>query len=120
MLLPLPDLVFVVLFREDQVRLYPRNTLLRIDQQLRDPLRVDSAILVQFVAAFLCNGLDPALHRNAVCPSQQIEGLFVPQIDSSLEPNIDVPLRDSFQQPPYVLPNPKNLVDEIDVIDAPD
>src|SRR5205085_11217970 len=90
-----------------------------IDQQLADAGGLHAAILVQFLAAFPGDGFDAALHRDAMCPAQQVEAFFVPKIDPGLKADLHRTFRDSFQQPPHVLSHAKNLIDEVDVLDSP-
>ena len=92
------------------------NMMLCVDQQLRYPIRANPAILVQFIASQLCDGLDPAFHRDAVRATQQIQRLFIPQIDARLEADIHIPLGYPFQQFPNVLSHAKDLIDEVDVV----
>ncbi len=60
------DLALVVMVGQDQVRLHPGYPLAGLDQQLRDALSRHSAILIELVAAFVRDALDPAFHRNGV------------------------------------------------------
>src|SRR3954471_21914072 len=63
-LLETADLTFIVVFGQDQVRLHPRDTFARLDQQLRNAVCGHAAILVQLIATFVSDALDPTLHRD--------------------------------------------------------
>src|SRR5215471_16279679 len=51
-------------------------------------------------------------------PAQQVQAVFIPQIDSSLKADFDWPLRHALQQPANVRADAKDFVNEIDVLHA--
>src|SRR5258708_27341501 len=80
MLLPGANLPAIVMFGKNQVGLHPGYPAAGIDQQLSDPVGIQTAVFVQLVAAFVSNGLNAARHGATVGASQQIERLLIPQV----------------------------------------
>ena len=66
MILPSANLVTLVMIGEDQVRLYPGNPLFGEYEQFRNSLGRQLARLIQFVAARLGDGFNPAFHGDAM------------------------------------------------------
>src|SRR5579884_3514476 len=62
--------------------------------------------------------LNPALHRNAMRPAEQVERLLVPQVNARLEADLEIAFRDPFQQAQHIFADAEDLVDEVHVIDA--
>src|SRR5438874_8857929 len=109
MLLPLTNLPAVIFICENKIGLHPRDARPGINQKFADALGINTAILIQLLAALFGDGLNPAFHGDAVRPAQQIKRLFVPEINPSLESNLYWTLSNAFQQPPHILAHTKNL-----------
>src|ERR1051326_2925991 len=117
-LLPAPDVRSVIALSENQVCLHPGNASASVNQQFRDTIGTDAAVLVEVLAAFMRNGFHAAFHRNAGCAAQQVESFFVPEINARLEPDLYWTFSNSFQQSAHVFADPKNFINEINVLDA--
>ena len=118
MTLPEGDLEGVVAGGLDEVGLDPGKALPRVDEQLTDAIGGDAAVLVHGVAAGVGDGLDAALKGDAVGAGEEIEGLFIPEIDAGLEADGDGTGGDGFEQRANLLADAEDLVDEVDVVDA--
>src|SRR5437764_8303908 len=119
MLLPLPNLPAVIFICKNQVGLDPGNASPGIDKQLRNPVSAHAAVLVEVFPAFFGDGFDPALHGNAMGPAQQVQSLFIPQVNARLETDFYVPFGDAFQQAKHVLSYSEDLINEVDILHAP-
>src|SRR5207302_2011467 len=117
-LLPGANHVAIVLLGENQVRLYPGNALARIDQELRQSVSRKPATFVQFVATFLRDGLNTAFHRDAMRLAEQVQGLFIPEIDAGLQSDAERALGNFLQYLRHLLPYPENFIDPVDVVNA--
>src|SRR5215472_7882640 len=80
---------------------------------------IDAAVLVQLLAAVVADGFDATFHRDAVGVSQQLERIFIPQVNPRLHPDPDRPLGDALQQSPHIPAHTEYFVDEVDVTHAP-
>src|SRR5205814_2483704 len=74
------------------------------------------AILVQFVAASICDGLDAAFHRNATRRAQQVQRFLIPQINPGLQADSYRSAAQFLQQPANGFSHSDNLVNPVDVI----
>src|SRR5713226_1818876 len=107
----------IISLRENQIRLHPGNASSSIDQEFCDAVRAHAAILVEVFTAFMRNGFHAALNGDAVGTAEKIKSFFIPEINASLEADLDRALGNSFQQAMNILPNTENFIDEIDVLD---
>src|SRR5215831_4889163 len=64
------------------------------------------------------DGFHAALHGDTVGAAQQVQSFFVPEIDARLKADLHRTPGNAFQQAAHVLSNTKDLVDEIDVLNA--
>src|SRR5689334_22735891 len=118
MLLPALNLPAVILIRQDKVGLNPGNTLPGINQQFGNTASIQAAIFVELFPALFRDRFNATLHRYAVGAAQQVERFLIPEIDARLESNLHLPLGNPLQQAADILPNPENLIDEVDVFHA--
>src|SRR6202023_3266994 len=116
MLLPGANLSAVVFICKNQVGLDPGDSLAGKDQQIPDPLGIQAAILVQLLTAFEGDGFNAALHGNAVGVSQQVQRLLIPKINPGLDADLDGTPGNFLEQPAHIVPNTKNLINEVDVL----
>src|SRR5579859_2015453 len=121
MLLPclnLPAIVFFCKnpFCEHKIGLDPGYPGTGIDQKLIDSPGLHAAVLVEFLATFLCYGFNATLHGNTVGPPQKIQSLFIPKINPGLQADLDGALRNGLQQQAHILPDSKDLVNEVNVL----
>src|ERR1051326_6865049 len=90
-----------------------------MDEQLFDARGADAAILVELFAAGFGHRFDSAFNRNAMRAAEQVERLFIPEINAGLKTDVDGPLSNGFEQLQDVFPDAEDLIDEINVINAP-
>src|SRR5438552_1530666 len=120
MLLPLTNLPAVIFIRENKIGLHPGNARTSVNQELANALSIHPAILIQLFPALFGDGLNPAFHGNTMRPAQKVERLFIPEINTGLKADLYRTLSNAFQQPPDVLTHAKDLINKVDVLDAPD
>src|SRR5579864_1443282 len=118
MLLPASYLPAIVFLRQDQVGLHPGDPASREKEKIGDAVGTDAAVLIELLAPFMSDGLNAALHGDAVRAAKEIERLFTPQIDARLQADLYSSLRQSFQQRPRILAGAEDFVDEVDVLHA--
>src|SRR3954468_14140433 len=117
-MLELQHLGRIIVRRLDEICLYPGDVLARVDQERLDTIRGEPAVLVHLVAASFADSFNAALERDAMRAAQQLEGLFVPEIDATLKAYGQRAARDFFQEHAHLLAHAEDFVDEVDVIDA--
>src|SRR6185437_929155 len=117
-LLEVMHLCAIVMFGQDQIRLHPRHALPRMDEKFSNTFGRDTAILVQFVAAFVGNALDSTFHRDAMRIPEQVETLFIPEINSRLQANGDFPRTEFLQKLAHRPAHAEDFVNPIDVVDT--
>ena len=71
------------------------------------PVRGETAVLVEFVATFIGDGFDSAFHRDAVCAAQQVEAVFIPKIDAGLQADANATIGNSSSRRWTLRPTPK-------------
>src|SRR4051812_8166166 len=91
MLLPLPDVSLGVVLREDEIGLYPGNALSRVDEEIADAIGGHAATFVELIATGVGDGLDAALHADAVRAGEKFEAVFVPEVNAGLAADGDGP-----------------------------
>ena len=116
--LPEGNLEGIVFGGLDQVGLNPGDALACINKELADAIGGDAAVLIHGIAAGVGDGLDAALEGDAVGASEQVERLFIPEIDSGLKTERDGAVGELFKQCTDLLADAEDLVDEVDVVDA--
>ena len=108
----------VVVLGLDEVGLDPGDALPGVDEQVRDAVGREAAVLVHLVAALLGDGLDAALEADGVGAGKEVHAGLVPEIDAGLEADGDGALGELFEQSFDLPADAEDFVDEVDVVDA--
>src|SRR5579871_3522019 len=116
--LPAMNLRAIVALRENQIRLHPRDAATSIDQQLRDSVCAYATIFIQVFTAFMRDGFHTAFHGDAVGAAKKIQSFFIPEINARLKADLYRTLSNALQQTTNIFTDPKDFIDEINVLDA--
>ena len=117
-LLPGANVTALIVLGQDQIALNPWNPGASVDKQFAQPVSAQPAILIELVAALVGDGFNAAFHRDAVGAAQQVEAVFVPEIDARLQADRDLTVGKLLQKAVNIASYPENLIYEVDVRDA--